>query len=144
MADPPPSRVTPVPIQVVHHAINQAYAHGHVKSLAVIQMIAIAFFFFMHPVEQKEPTGGNTPFTIPIPFLASVTFVTYCFTRTQKNSALGKVVGLGRSGHHCCCLIEAAANCLRHLWLHNAPGDTPLCTYISVIIYKVSMLLPQT
>jgi hypothetical protein len=146
-ADPPPSRVKPVPIQVVHQAINQAYAHDHVESLAVINMIIIAFFFLMRPGEHTAPTGENTPFTIrdiqlyvgptrysaltiPVPLLASVTFVTYCFT-TQKNSVRGKVVGLGRSGHHRCCPVEATANRVRHLRLHHAPADTPLCTYFT-------------
>jgi hypothetical protein len=146
-ADSPPSRVKPVPIQVVHHAINQAYAHDHVESLAVIGMITIAFFFLMRPGKHTAPTGENTPFTladiqlyvgptrysaltIPIPLLASATFVTYCFT-IQKNSVRGEVVGLGRSGHHRCCPVEATANRVRHLRLHNAPSDTPLCTYFS-------------
>jgi hypothetical protein len=144
-ADAPPARVKPVPIQVIHHAITQAYAHGHIESLAVIQMITIAFFFLMRPGEHTEPTGKNTPFklqdiqlyvgptrysaaTIPIPLLTAVTFVTYCFT-IQKNSVRGEVVGLGRSGHPRCCPVEATVNRVRHLRLHNAPGDTPLCTY---------------
>jgi hypothetical protein len=91
--DAPPSGVKPIPIQVVHHAINQAYAHGHVESLVVIQMITIAFCFLMRPGEPTEPTGKNTPFklqdlqlyvgptrysamTIPTPLLTSMTFVT--------------------------------------------------------------------
>jgi hypothetical protein len=136
-----------VPIQVIHHAINLAHAHGHVESLAVTSMITIAFFFLMRPGEHTEPTGENTPFTlqdlqlyvgptrysastIPIHLLTAVTFVTYCFT-TQKNSVRGEVVGLGRSGHHRCCPCEATANRVRHLRLHNAPGDTPLCTYFT-------------
>jgi hypothetical protein len=146
-ADSPPSRVKPIPIQVVHHAINQAYAHGHVESLAVAQMICIGFFFLMRPGEHTAPTGENTPFklqdlqlyvgptrysalTIPVPLLVSVTFVTLTFT-IQKNSVRGEVVGLGRSGHHRCCPVEATANRVRHLREHDAPGDTPLCNYFS-------------
>jgi hypothetical protein len=140
--------VKPVPIQVIHHAINQAYAHGHVESLTVIQMSTITFFFLMHPGEHTEPMGKNPPFTlqdlqlyvgptgysaltIPIPLLTAVTFVTYCFT-TQKNSVRGKVVGLGHSGHHHCCPVEATSTHAKHLCLNNAPGNTPICTYFTV------------
>jgi hypothetical protein len=41
----------------------------------------------------------------------------------------GEKIGHGRSGHPRFCAVEALCHRVRHLREHDAPGDTPLCTY---------------
>jgi hypothetical protein len=60
--------------------------------------------------------------------LSRATFVTLTFT-TQKNAVRGEVIGLGLSGDPTVCPVLATASRVRHLLGHNAPPDTPLCTY---------------
>jgi hypothetical protein len=140
-----PSRVKPVPIQVIHHATQLAVQHNTAESLAVIHTITIAYFFLMRPGEHTAPTGKNALFClcniqlhcgqrrytgalVPLHFHLAASFITYTFT-TQKNSVRGKVIGLGCIGHTHCCPIEATGQGLIHLRLNNGPADTPLCTY---------------
>jgi hypothetical protein len=144
-ADPAPNRVKPVPTGVTYHAANIAKQHGTVESLAVINMICLAFFFLCRPGEYTKPTGDNAPFCLedvtlyvgnrrilaPLATednLNCVTFVTLTFT-TQKNAVRGKVIGLGLSGDPFICPVQSIASRVRHLRQHNAPPATPLCTY---------------
>jgi hypothetical protein len=130
---------------VVHHAANIARAHNTVEALAVINMLCIAFFFLCRPGEYTAPTGQNAPFRLcDVTFyvglrrvlaitatnadLDSATFVTLTFT-TQKNAVRGEVIGLGLSGDPFVCPVLSTASRVRHLLAHNAPSDTPLCTY---------------
>ena len=142
--DDPPTRVKPIPIQVIQHALALALSSPTADNLAIANMIIIAFFFLMRPGEHTV-AQGNTPFklqdiqfhvgqnrynatTIPLNLLNSTSFVTYTFT-TQKNSVRGEVIGLGRSGRGGCCPVEATVQRVRHLRQHNAPPETPLATY---------------
>ena len=144
-ADPPPNRVKPIPIAVIYHLITQATAHGSVDSLAIADMVSIAFFFLMRPGEYTAPTGENSPFKlVDIQFyigarrvsasvatnddLLHASFVTYTFT-TQKNCVRNEVIGLGRSGNPVCCPVAASARRIQHLREHLAPPTAPLCTY---------------
>jgi hypothetical protein len=144
-ADPAPNRVKPVPTGVIYHATNIAKQHGTVKSLAVINMICLAFFFLCRPGKYTKPTGDNAPFRLEdvtlyvgnrriLDALATeddlncVTFLTLTFT-TQKNAVRGEVIGLGLSGDPFICPVQSIASRVRHLRQHNAPPATPLCTY---------------
>jgi hypothetical protein len=144
-ADSPPNRVKPIPISVIYHCITRANAHGTVDSLAVADLVIIAFFFLMRPGEYTAPTGENTPFTLAnIQFfvgarrvqagvatdddLVHATFVSYTFT-TQKNCVRNEVIGLARSGNPYCCPVASTARRVKHLKEHLAPPTTPLCTY---------------
>jgi hypothetical protein len=60
-ADPPPDRVKPIPVAAIHHATQLACADGSVESLAVINMLCLAFFFLCRPGEYTAPTGDNAP-----------------------------------------------------------------------------------
>jgi hypothetical protein len=143
--DPPPDRVKPVPIAVIHHASSLAQHHGNIESIAIVSMMCLAFFFLCRPGEYTAPTGNNAPFRlIDVTFyvgsrrilavnataddLNRATFVTLTFT-TQKNAVRGEVIGLGLSGDPFVCPVLATARQVRHLLLHNAPPNTPLCTY---------------
>ncbi len=144
-ADPPPSRVKPIPISVVYHAANIAQQHATTEALAVINMICLAFFFLCRPGEYTAPTKDNATFRLQdvtfyvgnrrvlapaaTPFdLDRTTFVTLTFTN-QKNAVRGEVIGLGLSGDPFVCPVKAVTSRVRHLLLHNVLPDTPLCTY---------------
>jgi hypothetical protein len=144
-ADSPPNRVKPIPVSVIYHMVTQANAHASPDSLAIADLIMIAFFFLMRPGEYTAPTGENTPFTLAdIQFyvgarrvsaslatdedLVHATFVTYTFT-TQKNCVRNEVIGLGRSGNPYVCPVLATARRIKHLREHLAPPTCPLCTY---------------
>lgn len=142
--DAPPTRVKPVPIQVIQHAHALAQSAPSAANLAVANMILIAFFFLMRPGEHTI-TKENTPFKlkdiqfhvgvqrynasiIPLALLATASFVTFTYD-TQKNAVRGEAVGLGRSGQGACCPVAATAQRVQHLREHNAAPDTPLGTY---------------
>jgi hypothetical protein len=144
-ADPPPNRVKPIPIAVIYHVINLANAEGNSDSLAIADMVSIAFFFLMRPGEYTAPTGENTPFRLSdVQFYVGVrrvlasaatdadlhhaSFVTYTFT-TQKNCVRNEVIGLGRSGNPFCCPVASTARRVRHLRHNLSPPASPLCTY---------------
>jgi hypothetical protein len=142
--DDPPSRVKPVPIQVIQHAHALAAASPSADNMAVANIILIAFFFLMRPGEHTV-TKDNTPFklkdiqfhvgphrynatTIPLDLLDAASFVTYTYD-TQKNAQRNEAIGLGRSGHGSCCPVAATAQRVQHLRQHHATPDTPLGTY---------------
>ena len=142
--DAPPTRVKPIPIQVIKHTLTLAQAAPSVDNLAVANMILIAFFFLMRPGEHTV-SKENTPFklkdvqfhvgqerhnaaSIPLNLLAATSFVTYTYD-TQKNAVRNEAIGLGRSGQGGCCPVEATVQRVRHLRQHDATPDTPLGTY---------------
>jgi hypothetical protein len=143
--DPPPQRVKPIPVDVIHHMMALSNQHGTADSLAIADLIALAFFFLLRPGEYTAPRGENTPFkledvqfyvglqrcsalTAPPDMLLRATFVTLTFT-TQKNAVRNEVIGLGRSGNPHTCPVAAAARRVLHLRDNNATAATPLCTY---------------
>ena len=61
--DPPPLRVKPIPIQVIHTVLNHAFGtQGLPSSQAIADMIVIAFFYLLRPGEYTGTTSDNTPF----------------------------------------------------------------------------------
>jgi hypothetical protein len=137
--------VKPVPISVVYHAANIARQHGTAESLAVINMLCLAFFFLCQPGKYTAPTADNATFLLeditiydgncrilaPAATEADLdraTFVTLTFTN-QKNAVRGKVIGLGLSGDPFVCPVKAVTSRVQHLRQHNALPTTPLCTY---------------
>lgn len=63
--DPAPSRVKPIPLQLVQHVVTTAYEPGQaceaIKSTA--DMVCIAFFYLLRPGEYTY-TKNNTPFRL--------------------------------------------------------------------------------
>jgi hypothetical protein len=146
-ADDPPKRLKPIPIQVVQHAANLARQQGTVEAISIMNMICLAFFFLCRPGEYTAPNGNNTPFRLQdVTFyiglrrvlapdatpddLARATFVCLVFTN-QKNLVRGETLGLGLSGDPFTCPVLAIARQVTHLLSHQAPPDTPLCTFYS-------------
>jgi hypothetical protein len=144
--DPPPNRVKPIPIKIIRHAVNTAYATNDPGNRAIADMIIIAFFFLLRPGEYTGTVSDTSPFrlqdvqfgvgslratavAIPLDVLARVTFATLTFTN-QKNAVRGEVIGLGRSGEPFFCPVLALRRRVTYLRQHNLPSDTPLATYL--------------
>lgn len=143
--DPPPKRVKPVPVQVIHWIMAAATLGNQTVNLAVADMIALAFFFLLRPGEYTGTSSETTPFAFQDVALfhgmrrldlhsatdaeiLSATFATLEFTN-QKNGVRGEVIGLGCSGHISLCPVRSIGRRIIHLRQHNAPPTTPLGTY---------------
>ena len=147
-ADPPPNRVKPIPISILHHLLSVASLSPTSASMAVADMVCSAFFFLLRPGEYTGSNSDTTPFTLgdvqlfigrhrldlllasPAELNAS-TFTTYTFT-TQKNGVRGEVIGLGRSGSPLVCPVLSTVRRVLHLREFTAPTTTPLATYFRV------------
>ena len=124
----PPKRVKPLPITIVLHVLNAAYASNSQGQRAIADMITVAFFYLLRPGEYTGTTTNDTPFRLRDVTLhleqkqltaqaaveiEAATAVTYEFT-TQKNGIKGERLSYGRSGHGCYCTIT-----------HICPPTTP-------------------
>ena len=67
--DPPPSRVKPIPVQVLRRLACVPAASRDPDLQAVADMIIIAFFFLLHPGEYTGTKSDSSPFR-----LSDVTF----------------------------------------------------------------------
>lgn len=143
--DPPPGRLKPIPLPILHAAYDIATAAGDSESLAAADMMWLAFFFLLRPGEYTSTTKRSHPFCIrdvglwinkaPLQYLTAsvddllaVTFVSLTFV-TQKNGNKGEVVGHGRSGHPSACPVRTIIRRLLHLHAHGATTATPLCNF---------------
>jgi hypothetical protein len=62
-SDPPPSRVKPVPLDLLRHVCTQNLASVHPLGHATADMAALAFFFLLRPREYAKSTNpDSTPF----------------------------------------------------------------------------------
>lgn len=145
--DPPPKRVKPVPIQVVHAIVEATHASTTADDAthATADMTCIAFYFLMRPGEHTK-ANDNTPFKLQDVKLyigntlldfrtatdaqfAAVTAVSLTFT-TQKNGVKGEVITHGRSGHPRTCPVRATIRRIKYLLRKNLPVTTALCAYL--------------
>jgi hypothetical protein len=141
-ADPPPSRLQPIPIAVLHAACAIARSVADDSSLAAADLLWIAFFFLLRPGEYTSNAQDSHPFTLqdvrmwvgqtsidpltaPFQVLDQVTFAALIFT-TQKNAVRGEVIGHGRTNATFSCPTSAIIRRIKHLRLHGAPAHTPL------------------
>jgi len=125
--------------------MHTAILSNDTSSLAVADMITIAFYFLLRPGEYTGNPSDTTPFrlrdvalfvgavrldlrTASNQDIATATFATLEFT-TQKNGVRGEVVGLGRSGDPHFCPVAALTSRVLHLKQHGAPSDTNLAMY---------------
>lgn len=145
-ADPPPSRVKPIPINILQQAATVARLSTHPLQQAMADMLILGFYFLLRPGEYAATTNPEaSPFTLksiklyihnrllhpihaPLWELEAITFVGLEFD-TQKNGVWGEVIGLGRSGHGFFCPVLALIRRVLHLRLHRAPLPTPLYIY---------------
>jgi hypothetical protein len=143
-ADPPPTRVKPIPVQVLRKLVDSTRSLSNPMMLAVSDMVILAFFFLLRPGEYTGTSSNTTPFTlrdiqlfigrqrVPLltcsdTMLAATTFGTLEFT-TQKNGVRGEVIGLGVTPEYFC-PVKALQRRVRHLRHHSAPPTTPIASY---------------
>ncbi len=152
-ADPPPSRVKPIPVPILHHATTMARIGNTPASAAVADLITIAFFFLLRPGEYIFTSNADAaPFRLqdlhlivinrrlnhfrcPEHELDTATFVGLEFT-TQKNGVKGEILGLGRSGNPSFCPVTSLISRIKHLRSHHAPPDTPIYRYFDGAAWK--------
>mmetsp|Transcript_28708 Transcript_28708/g.83064 ORF Transcript_28708/g.83064 Transcript_28708/m.83064 type:complete len:342 (-) Transcript_28708:25-1050(-) len=141
--DPPPTRVKPLPIQVLHHAQTLVTYAPNEFHRAAVDLAWIGFFFLLRPGEHCS-TGTNHPLTLkdvslkighsplhfltcPLTSLSSATHSGITFD-TQKNRVRGEQLAHGRSGHSVACPTASLIRRVLYLRLNNATLDTPLCS----------------
>ena len=140
--DPPPNRVKPVPVQVIRR-ISIIARHSTCNiTIAVSDMIILAFFFLLRPGEYTDSPSDTTPFCLQdiqlfvgdrclnLTTASDAQILAACFgalTFTdQKNGVRGEVVGLACSGDPYLCPVHAIGRRIIHLRRHGAPPNTPL------------------
>jgi hypothetical protein len=143
--DPPPDRVKPIPLAIIHQVLAAALLTNLSANLAIVDMIVIAFFFLLRRGEYTGTHCDTTPFRfadvqlfaglqrLDLPTameaaLRGATFVSLTFT-TQNNCVRGKVIGVSRSGEAHLCPVVSVVQRVLHLHNHGAPATTPLATY---------------
>ena len=132
-ADAPPTRVKPVPITLVVHALNFAYWTAPTAERQVVaNLMCLAFFFCLWPGEYTSTTTDDQAFALDaIAFflgsqrlhnalstdheLEAATSMQLTFT-TQKNGIRGDVIAHSRSRDPLCCPVTAT---LRQFMLHR-------------------------
>lgn len=145
-ANPPPSRVKPIPITILQQAAGVARLSTHPQQHALSDMLLLAFYFLLCPGEHAATTNPEaTPFrlkclklyinnrllhplTAPPWELEAVTFVGLEFD-TQNNGVREEVIGLGRSGDPGFCPVVALVRRLQHLHSNGTSLTTPLYVY---------------
>jgi hypothetical protein len=161
--DSAPSRVIPIPVQVLHRALAITLLQNTALSISATDLIWLAFFFLLRPGEYTITGTAPHPFTLadvrlwhhgtPIDpltaspaTLLSATFVILIFT-DQKNAVRGEMVGHGRSGDLQACPVLALVQRILHLHTFKAPPHMPLCALNaiggSISAYAITALLCQ-
>jgi hypothetical protein len=146
--DPPPTRVKPIPIQIIQTAITQCQRTHLPAAATIAHMLTLGFFFLLRPGEYAHTTNPDAapfricdihlilhnrrlnPFICTEQELDGTTYVGLEFT-TQKNGVRGEIVGLGRSGHPSFCPVLTLIQRLKHFRLHHAHPHTPIYSYYS-------------
>ena len=145
--DPPPSRVKPLPPQLLIQTVTLAHREATPTVLAAAEILTIGFFFLLRPGEYlgtpddvldtlfrlRDITlwAGSRALPIlscSIAELQSTMFATLTFTR-QKNGVRNETVGHGRSGHPHICPVLSLVSCVVALRAMQAPAATPINTY---------------
>jgi hypothetical protein len=139
--DPPPDCVKPAPLTVLQHILFAALASTLVNSLAIADMIVLAFFFLLSPGKYTSTKSDTTHFwlcdvclsvgtqyinilTAPFTELQTTNFASLTFT-DQKNGVRGEVIGMSTSGDSHFCPVKALVRCIIHLFTFNAPPTMP-------------------
>jgi hypothetical protein len=146
--DDPPTRVKPIPIQLILTILSIAY-HATTTSnnaaKAIADMTVIAFYYLLRPGEYTATATDDAAFRLqdlqlfigdrffdlsvaPISDLEAATSASLVFTN-QKNGVREEVVNHATSGVSHCCLVRALARRAIHLGTHDAPPATPLASY---------------
>ena len=145
--DPPPNRVKPIPVPVLHRILAVASTMADPYYTCAADMIGLAFFFLLRPGEYAHSPTDSTPFefrdvqlfrgqqrlnlaTASEAQLLTATFCSLTF-RDQNNGVKGEVVGLGHSGDPCLSPTKILPRRILHIRSHTADTHVPLCTYFT-------------
>ena len=143
--DPPPNRVKPVPMGLIHDVHTAARISSDTFALAVADMAVIATYYLCRLGKYAATTQSSSrhaPFrledvecaiqngifrasTVDLTRLPLAQFTSLIFT-TQKNGVTGEKVGHGRSLEPFACPVLAITRRVQHLRGHHAAPDTPL------------------
>jgi hypothetical protein len=147
--NPPPWRVTPIPIQILRHLAeaSQTGPNATDSRKAVADLVIIAYYFLMRPGEYCTTSGKDAlhPFhtgelelwcgptqlnltTASDNDLLTATFCILTFS-DQKNANRSEKVGHSTSGDPFFCPVRAIAWRVVHLRRHGAPDHTPIHCY---------------
>jgi hypothetical protein len=120
----PPTRVKPIPVQILMVIISLAFGEYHIEvNQAIVNMITITFFYLLRPGEYTSTTDDGTAFRLcdlqlwvgnqavdvmhaKEAHLLASTPASLVFA-TQKNGVQGEVVIHACSGAIHCCSIMA-------------------------------------
>jgi hypothetical protein len=142
--DPPPNRVKPCPIQVLHHAQAIVTAAPTVESSATMDMGWTGYFYLLRTGEHvktsdnKPLLGENValsigarklePFECPLHELDIVTSSAVEFD-TQKNRQRGEIIAHSNSGHSIACPSRALGRRIKYIRMNGGNKKTPLCAF---------------
>jgi hypothetical protein len=144
--NPPPTRVKPIPFQIIHHVIQHCYGTTDARMHTLAHMVTLAFFFLLRPGEYAYTDNEEAaPFRLcdihllhnstrldvfrcPEHQLTTATHVALEFTK-QKNGVRGELVGLGRSAHPYLCPVKVMIWRIVHLRIHRAHPTMPIYQY---------------
>ena len=139
--DPPPTRVKPVPLPLVRHAVA-AYQQSCNVIKAIMDLTIVAFFFLLRPGEHsydkredypfrlqdvsfQTPNGTTNAAVIDLDDLLLATIVHLEFT-DQKNGDKGEHISHGDTNEELVSPLKAIRRRVQHLRAHQATPDTPL------------------
>jgi hypothetical protein len=148
-SDPPPRRVQPIPIQVLHHLVNAVTMDSNATESrkTIRDVVIIAFYFLMRPGEYCTTTGedashpfhvdevelwrGQTKFDLTTASDHDLLTATFCMLTfsEQKNAIRGEKVGHSTSGDPIFCPVRAIARRVIHLRRNGADPHTPIHCY---------------
>mgnify|MGYP000259219092 CR=1 FL=1 len=134
-----------MPVEFLHRSAAYLRRLDTPQSLALVNLMWIAFFFLMRPGEFCDAGRDSHPFLLrDVTFklgstkldnlrsseasLRAATFVTLTFT-TQKSGVRGECIGHGRSGTSLACAVSALADQVIRLRRQGATPTTPICSY---------------
>jgi hypothetical protein len=143
--DPPPTRVRPVPLQLlIHmHETDAQLRHATAHQRTVTDLALMAFFFLLRPGEycKSGPDTRSHPFrlqdvtfsigeanynaaTAPLDRILQADYVALYFT-TQKNGVRGEAIGHGASGHATACPLRIIGRRVLYLRSFVTPQTLP-------------------
>ena len=144
--DPPPDKVKPIPITLVHHACVAlcATALATPVTRTVANLLVIGFFYLLRPGEYTYDARNNHPFRLqdvtfdtphgllnaaiaPTAQLRTAFRVLLNFT-DQKNGERDQAVTQGDTPDPILSPLKAVIRQVLHLRQNNAPPETPLYT----------------
>jgi hypothetical protein len=144
----PPTRVKPIPIQLILAILSIAYQTTTTSTdaaKAIADMTVVAFYYLLRPGQYTGTVTDDAAFRLqdlqmfigdrfvdpsvaPLSDLEAVTSASLVFTN-QKNGVRGEVVNHATSGASHCCPVRALTRRASHLRTHDSPASTPLASY---------------